>query len=273
MLKFLYGNPIGRILLKPFVSKGFSSSVGKFMDSKASGFLIKPFVSKNNIELEDFYSDSFETFNDCFSRKIKAGKRPVDMSEDSLISPCDGLLSAYKIHDGLVIPVKQSRYNMSHLLLNPKLSDEFSEGICLVFRLCTNHYHRYCYIDSGTKGCNYHINGIYHTVRPIALERYPVFTENTREYTVMNTDNFGEVVQIEVGAMLVGKIENHHEIHAFVRGEEKGMFKYGGSTIMLLLKKDAAKIDDGVFRATAAGEEIPVIMGQKIGVGRKSEDE
>lgn len=89
----------------------------------------------------------------------------------------------------------------------------------------------------------------------------------------MNTDNFGEVVQIEVGAMLVGKIENHHEIHAFVRGEEKGMFKYGGSTIMLLLKKDAAKIDEGVFRATAAGEEIPVIMGQKIGVGRKSEDE
>lgn len=265
MLNFLYDNALGRILLKPLVSKGVSDCVGKFMDSKASKVLIKPFVKKNNIDLDEFYSDNFQSFNDCFTRQIKDGSREIDMSEDSFIAPCDGLLSAYKIQKDMVIPVKQSKYNLGHLLLNPELSGEFEDGICLVFRLCVNHYHRYCYLDNGSKGGNYHINGIYHTVRPVALKRYPVFTENTREYTVMETDNFGKVVQIEVGAMLVGKIENYDQASSFNRGQEKGMFKYGGSSIIVLVKKDQIEIEDWIFRLTETGKEFPVKMGQKIG--------
>ena len=121
MLNFLYNTAVGRIMLKPLVSKGFSDCVGRFMDSKASKILIDSFVKKNDIDLEEFYSDEFNSFNDCFSRKIREDKRPIDMDKDSFISPCDGLLSAYTINKDMVIPVKQSRYNMSHLLLNPKL--------------------------------------------------------------------------------------------------------------------------------------------------------
>jgi len=104
-----------------------------------------------------------------------------------------------------------------------------------------------------------------HTVRPIALENGPVFTENCREFTVMKTRHFGKAVQMEVGAMLVGKIRNNHGKHRFKRGEEKGCFLYGGSTIILLLKKDAAIINSSIEKASASGFETRVRMGQRIG--------
>lgn len=264
-LGFLYNTALGRFFLKPLKSRTVSKIAGKFLDSRLSKSLIKGFVKKNNINLDDFYSDSFRCFNDCFSRRIKEGLRPIDESPDALISPCDSLLTAYKINDDTRLTVKGVEYSVSDLLQNGELSSEFCGGVCLVFRLCVNHYHRYVYFDSGNKGENLFIKGKLHTVRPIALAAGPVFRENCREYTVMNTDNFGKAVQIEVGAMLVGKIKNHHGEHTFTRGEEKGTFLYGGSTIILLLKSDAAEVDEKFFLATERGEEIDVKMGEKIG--------
>ena len=77
-------------------------------------------------------------------------------------------------------------------------------------------------------------------------------------------ENFGKVVQMEVGAMLVGKISNHDEACTFRRGQEKGMFLYGGSTILVLLRKDCVHITQKFFRATEQNKEIPVKMGEII---------
>ena len=101
-------------------------------------------------------------------------------------------------------------------------------------------------------------------MRPIALEKYPVFCENCREITYMQTSSFGFAAQIEVGAMLVGKIANKVTSGAFSRGQEKGMFLYGGSTVIVLLRKDAAEFDEGLFASTADGFEIPVVQGMRI---------
>ena len=109
------------------------------------------------------------------------------------------------------------------------------------------------------------IPGKLHTVRPIALEAVPVFKRNCREYTVMHTENFGDVTQMEVGAMLVGKIKNHHSKGPIVRGGEKGMFLYGGSTIIVFLEKDRVNLDPIYFEATEKGEETDVLMGQRLG--------
>ncbi len=250
------------MLTAPFVSK----VCGAFLDSGASRFLIGPFVRANSIDLSQFYSDDFKCFNDCFARRIRPGKRPFDMNPDAFVSPCDGLLTVYMISDKTVIPVKQSRYSVAALLHSGKLAARYEGGYCLVFRLCVNHYHRYAYIDNGVKGVNHFIPGILHTVQPVALRQIPVFTENCREFTVMNTENFGKVTQVEVGAMLVGKIRNFHGRHAFRRGEEKGCFQYGGSTIILLVEKDRIVIDDRILKASAKGQETDVIMGERIGV-------
>ncbi len=261
-LKFLYNNVFGRSLLRVLISRPVSKLAGAYLSSRLSKGLIKKFVANNHIDLNDFYSDNFRCFNDCFCRKIKEGKRPL---ENGLIAPCDGLLSVYPIENGLVLPIKQSQYSIADLLQDSELAKEFEGGTVLVFRLCVNHYHRYCYFDDGVKGENKFIKGRLHTVRPIALRRYPVFAQNCREMTVMDTKHFGKAIQIEVGAMLVGKIANLHQSGEIKRGDEKGMFLYGGSTIVLLLGKDAATLPQELFDATNNGLETPVCMGEQIG--------
>ena len=265
MLKFLYHTAAGRSILKVLTNPGVSRICGRFLDSKLSCILIPYFIRKNKIDMSLYQEEVYYSFNDCFSRQICPQYRPVDMKEDDLIAPCDGLLSAYQIRRELVVPVKESRYSTFDLLRDRELAEEFEDGICLVFRLCVNHYHRYCYPDSGTKSDNVFLPGILHTVRPIALRCVPVFTENSREYTVLQTEHFGKMIQMEVGAIMVGTIHNYHGAGPIEKGKEKGKFLYGGSTIILLLQKDAVHISDKVFRATENGREIPVFMGQKIG--------
>ncbi len=263
-LRFLYHNAFGRVILKVLTSRWVSKLCGAFLDTSLSKPLIKGFVRNNNINLDDFESDDFKCFNDCFCRKIKDSKRTFPIDDKILFSPCDGLLSAYRITNDTVLAIKQSEYTISSLLQNEEVAREFKDGVCLVFRLCVNHYHRYCYPASGYKGDNVFIKGKLHTVRPIALESHPVFCENCREYTVIETEHFGKILQMEVGAMLVGKIKNHHQSGYVKRTQEKGMFLYGGSTIVMLLQKDKVNINDRFFENTDKYEETEVVMGEPL---------
>ncbi len=267
MLKFLYQTCVGRMLLKVLTRPQISVICGRFLDSPFSKVLIPSFIKKNNIDLREYENCTYKSFNECFSRKILLQCRKINMDSKAFIAPCDGLLSTYRIKDDLVIPVKQSAYRISDLLRDKELAKKYSGGTCLVFRLCVNHYHRYCYLDNGSKGVNRFLPGILHTVRPIALREVPVFTENSREYTCLHTDNFGEVVQVEVGAMLVGKIHNNHQQANITKGEEKGYFLYGGSTIIVLTEPGKVKFSENLYEATRRNKEIPVKQGKKIGVG------
>ena len=263
-LRFLYHTPLGRLLLKPLCARPLSRLCGRFLDSLLSKPLIAPFVRKNGIRLEDFFSDNFRCFNDCFSRRICPELRPVDPSPDALVAPCDGLLSVYPIQKDTVIPAKQSLYTISDLLGGDPAVARFEGGTCLVFRLCVNHYHRYCYPDGGRPLRSAFIPGELHTVRPIALEQLPVFVRNCREYAILQTDHLGTVAQIEVGAMLVGRIQNHPAPERFERGDEKGMFLYGGSTVILLIEPGRIHIPEEIFALSAEEREIPVCMGERI---------
>ncbi len=263
-LRFLYHTVPGRIVLRLLIARWVSKLCGAFLNSRLSKPLIGKFVRQNGINLSEFESDNFRCFNDCFCRKIKEGGRPIPTDPQVLFSPCDGLLSAYRIQGDTVLPVKQSAYTVASLLRNEELAQRYQGGVCLVFRLCVNHYHRYSYPATGIKGDNIFLKGKLHTVRPIALEACPVFVENCREYTVINTEHFGQLVQMEVGAMLVGKIKNHHGAGPVTRGDEKGMFLYGGSTIILLLEKDAVSVKEEFFTATAKGEETAIQMGENL---------
>ena len=238
-LRFLYHTAIGRLILKPLTAPAISKICGCFLDSRFSKPMINSFVKKNGIDLSEYECDGFTCFNDFFTRKIKDGFRPIPEEKNAFFSPCDAFLSVYKISDKTVIPAKQSVYTVNSLLGGDDATTEkYKDGVCLVFRLCVNHYHRYCYIDNAKKSDNVFIKGKLHTVRPIALESCPVFTQNCREYTVMSTENFGDVTQVEIGALLVGKIKNQHGKCDVRRGDEKGMFLYGGSTVVLLLEKN-----------------------------------
>ena len=264
-LSFLYKTLTGRILLKALASRPVSKLCGIFLDSRISALLIKGFAKKNNINLEEYQLDGIKTFNQFFRRKIKDGRRPFVMDKNVLCSPCDGLLSVWNIQNKTVIPVKQSLFTIESLLQDKDLAARFDGGLCLVFRLCVDNYHRYAYADGGEKGPNIFIPGKLHTVRPVALKELPVFAENCREWTTIQSPVFGTIVQMEIGAMLVGRIVNHQGQGFVVRGQEKGFFEYGGSTIILLLKKDAAKIDSAFVQNSKLGIESPIKMGERIG--------
>lgn len=266
ILEFLYDTVFGRCILKVLTMPMLSEIVGKFMDSELSKPLIKPFIRKNNINLSEYYTDNIKSYNDFFTRKIRPEMRKIDKNPESLISPCDSKLSVYNINPDSVFRIKGSDYSIYDMIKNSELAKKFEGGICLIFRLEVTDYHRYCYFDSGRKSNNVHIRGVLHTVNPIAFRRYNVYKQNSREYTLLHTENFGDAVQIEVGAMMVGKIQNHHGKCRFSRGQEKGMFLFGGSTIVLLLQKDKALIDDDIVRNTKNGFETIVKYGEKIGL-------
>ena len=264
-LHYLYRTRRGRIVLKILTKPVVSKSVGKFMDSRLSKGRIKSFIRKNNIKVSEFEERKYKSYNDFFTRKIKPGMRVIDMVTTHLISPCDSKLSVYKIEEGSIFFIKGSAYQLCDLLDGNEIYKNYNNGYCMIFRLAVDNYHRYCYIDDGTKGDNTFIKGEFHTVQPIALERYNIYKRNSREYTVLCTENFGDIVQIEVGAMMVGRIVNHHNEYSYKRGEEKGMFEFGGSTVVLLVKANTIKVDENIIANSEKGCETAVKYGQRVG--------
>lgn len=254
-LKFLYNTIPGRVILKgitkPFVSKLYA----KYMNSSISKHKIKRFINKNKIELNDYEQKEYVSFNDFFIRDIKKKKRPI---EKGLIAICDSKLSVYKIDQNSKFSIKNSVYDVEELIQEKNHKYKYA----LIFRLCVDDYHHYIFPDDGKVINNKKINGILHTVQPIAFKKYKVFHENTREVTFLSCKNLGNVCYIEVGAMFVGKIVNNNK-KEFKKGEEKGHFEFGGSTIVLLIEKDI-KINKKILENTKKGIETIVKMGQSI---------
>lgn len=269
LLRKLYNTWYGRCLVKLLAHPLLSKAAGVYMDSFLSKPLIKPFIRNSGIDTSQYIMQDFRSYNQFFTRRIKPEKRPIDYAPDHLISPCDSKLSVYCINSESVFRIKNSHYRVSDLLDNALLARHFEGGYCFIFRLEVDDYHRYCYIDNGTHTVSTHIKGEIHTVNPIAMERYNIYKRNTREYTILHTENFGDVAQIEVGAMLVGRICNNFGSHVFVRGEEKGRFEFGGSTIVLLFERETVVPSPDLLKNTADGYETVVKLGEQVGVSAK----
>lgn len=268
LTRSLYGGAL-RPLLPLAASRPVSLMGGFFASSSLSRGRIKSFIKNNNIDMTGYEGMAFDSFNDFFTRPIIPALRPVDMTPSALVSPCDGQLTVYDISDDLRFEIKGAFYSVESLLKNPVLAAEFGGGLCLVYRLAVDNLHRYIYFDGGKKGGNIPLRGRYYSVRPYVLDRVDFYRENAREYTVMNTCNFGKAVQVEVGATFVGRISNRQGVGSFERGEEKGMFQFGGSTIVLLLKKGAAQIDGDIMKNSTEGFETKVKLGEHVGESLK----
>ncbi len=268
-LEFLYSHAFGRIILKIISVPVISKIVGTFLDSKYSCMLIDNFIQKNNIDMSEYIKKTYVSYNDFFTRPINPDARPINSESSSLISPSDGKVSVYNIDEELSFRVKNTWYTVKSLLKSQKLAKEYAGGNVIIIRLSVDNYHRYCYIDNGHKSSNRFIPGILQTVNPIANDYTKIYKENSREYTILHTDNFGKIIQIEVGALMVGRIVNYDDQIRFKKGTEKGKFEFGGSTIILLTKKESVKIDDDLILNTNEGFETLVKMGEKIGESLK----
>ncbi|MGN0993474.1 MAG: phosphatidylserine decarboxylase [Bacilli bacterium] len=262
-LIFLYKTIPGRIILKLITKPIFSKPMEKLTNTKTSKIYIKRFIKNNNIKITDYEKKEYESFNDFFTRKVKKSKRNQRSTKKQLISPCDSKITIYKIDDKLTINVKNSKYTIESLI-KEKPSKEFKNGICIVLRLSVEDYHRYHAFDNYEVLKNKKIKGLLHTVNPISYENYKVFTENQREVSLLKTENFKEVYQIEVGALNIGKIHNKKETK-YKKYDERGYFSFGGSTIVLLFQKDTVKIDKDIENWSKKNIEVKVEYGDVIG--------
>lgn len=266
LLSFLYTNIFGRMLLKPLIQPQVSKLAGRYLSSAHSKWLISKFIERNGIDMDIYEECDYSSFNDFFTRKIKPDCRPVPEDLDVLISPCDCLATVYPIQENTTFSIKNTEYTLRSLLRSPRLAKRFRGGYAYVLRLTVEDYHRYLYSVSGKQSKNYHIDGTFHTVNPIANDYLPIYKENTREYTVIRSKEFGDVLQMEVGALLVGKISNHKQSTVVTRGEEKGFFEYGGSTIVVLTQKGRVTPRSDLLTNSKNGYETKVLQAHPLGI-------
>ena len=265
-LEYIYGHTLTRMMLKQLLGSRISRLGGKVLDSRVSRLLIPSFVRKNQIDLSIYEKKHYSSYNDFFTRKILVEERPIDGRKEVLISPCDGKVTVCPIRrDGLFL-IKQTQYTVRSLLKDEKLAKRYEGGTAYIIRLTVDDYHRYCYVADGVKSAQRKIRGVFHTVNPVANDYAPIYKMNTREYCLVQTEELGTVLQMEVGALMVGRIKNHKKKVSVVhRGEEKGMFEFGGSTVVLLTEPGKVQTDEDLVRNSATGAETLVKMGEKIG--------
>lgn len=266
LLEVIYGHALTRMLLRPFLSPAVSDICGKFLSTRLSRRIVPSFVKKNHINLGIYERQEFDSYNAFFTRKIKAEQRPINDQKNVLISPSDGKVTAYPITQKGRFWIKHTQYTAAQLLKDERLAERYMGGWIYVIRLTVDDYHRYCYVADGRKSRQRKIRGVLHTVNPVANDYYPIYKMNSREYCLLKTKELGTILLMEVGALMVGKISNHEEDSAQVkRGDEKGMFEFGGSTIVVMTEPGMAEPDKDIIQNTKAQAETLVKMGEPIG--------
>jgi phosphatidylserine decarboxylase len=266
LITWLYGHTMGRMLLRPLVSPWFSRAGGWLLQTRLSALAVRPYVKANQIDLSLCEKQQFRSFNDFFTRRLRPGTREISMDPQEWISPCDSRLTVYPISREGRFQIKHTPYTLEQLLGSTALAGRYMGGELWLYRLCVDDYHRYIYPVDGVKSANIRIPGVFHTVNPIAAEAEPIYKMNTREYCLIRTETVGTVLMMEVGAMLVGKIENRCTDRAAVlRGAEKGNFAFGGSTIVVLSQPGRVTVRDDIAEASRSGRETRVRLGEVTG--------
>jgi len=266
-LRWLYDNPVGEISLEALAKRKFVSEwYGRKMDSPESKDKIKPFIKEFGINMKEVADTVFNSFNDFFTRKLKKNARPIDTSLLAIVSPGDGKLLAYQEFDTASFIIKGNRFNIYEFLQDSLLAKKYLGGVMYILRLAPTDYHRFHFPLSGEVINTKKIDGVYYSVSPIALrKKLNVLFANKREYSIVHNDYAGDYIMAEVGATMVGSIIQTYKGKVVCKGQEKGYFKFGGSTVVLLFEKGKIKVDKDLLINTAKGYETAVKMGEHIG--------
>jgi phosphatidylserine decarboxylase len=141
-------------------------------------------------------------------------------------------------------------------------------------RLTPANYHRIHFFDDGIVTATKPIDGHLYTVSPLALGRVArLYCQNKRELISFSSENFGEVIIVEVGATFAGSIVHCFQAGESVhRGQQAGYFQPGGSLVLLFFKEAAFIPDSAILSQTAAGFESSIQAGMPIGLSVSSEN-
>ncbi len=267
-MKFLYSHPIGHFSLWFFIKRKFFSALfGKYMRSKASKKKIAGFVEEHKIDLSAYIvpDGGFSSFNDFFYRKVKSAHRPIG---EGVVSPADGRVLVFpELEDAQRFFVKGTSFDLKTFLQNDELVEQYRNCAMCIVRLAPVDYHRYHFPLAGLPSKSALINGFYYSVSPLALRKnMEIFLQNKREYTTLETMSHGKVLICDVGATLTGGIRQTYSPGKEVeKGDEKGYFYFGGSTLILLFERGKITFSADLVANTKKGFETLLKMGETIG--------
>ncbi|HTL69525.1 MAG TPA: archaetidylserine decarboxylase [Lacunisphaera sp.] len=270
-LRWTYGTALGRLALGLLVKRAIVSRYyGWRMNWRASANKILPFIVDYDLDVDEFAKNpfSFKTFNEFFYRALKPGARPIAAGEHAAVLPADGRHLAIPTIDAAEgFYAKGQRFDLAAFLGDEALAREFAGGAMLISRLCPVDYHRFHFPVAGTPGEARLINGWLYSVSPIALRRNLGYLwENKRMVTTIESPRFGGVLMVEIGATMVGSIvQTYVPGRAVAKGEEKGLFKFGGSCVVTIFRRGSIRFDADLVKASADEMEAYAKMGESLG--------
>lgn len=270
VLRWSYETALGARLRTAVYSHGLVSCLIGWSQNRAwSRWWIRSFAASHGLDVgeAELPLDEYPSFNAFFSRRLRPGARPFAEDPRTLCSPADGKILVFpRLADEVQIPVKGAMVEPSALLAEPTAGAEYRHGAGLVVRLAPPDYHRFHFPAAGIAGPARPIHGRYHSVNPVALSRVPgLLSGNARAVTRLETELFGPIACVEVGAFAVGSIVQTYAPGRVTRGQEKGYFQFGGSTVVLLFRPGAVQFDDDLRADSAAGLETQVRTGTVLG--------
>jgi len=274
-LRLVYGNPIGRSLLLPLVSRPwFSALAGRWMSRPHSARKIEPFVRQYELDASEWLEppSGFPSFNAFFSRRLRPGARPIDPDPRAVIFPADGRhLLVPDIDATTTIYAKGQRFDLPTLLGSDHAARPFQGGSALISRLCPVDYHRFHFAAEGEASAPRLLPGPLVSVSPLALrQRIQWLFQNRRMITEIKHPVIGTFLQVEIGATCVGSIEQTFlapgEGSASVnKGDEKGTFAFGGSCVITVFPRGVIQFADDLEGSSSQGLELYALMGDRAG--------
>lgn len=280
LVRWLYCTPSGKFFTNILCRAPLSKAYGLIQDNAfLSGRKVRPFINEFNIPI-DIYEpgsikssdirDSYASFNEFFIRRFKPNQRPIAQNGKMAAFSEARYLGFESIKDDQLFPVKGKELTAKALLNNAKLAHEFEGGPLMIARLCPVDYHRFHFPDDGTVESEYRVAGHFHSVNPLALRfKDEVFSENERHVTIMNTKHFGKIAYIEVGAIMVGKIVQSYSGKSFSRGQEKGYFLFGASTVIVIGEKGKWLPSADMLENSKQQIETYIELGDEVAVALK----
>ncbi|SJM83941.1 related to Phosphatidylserine decarboxylase proenzyme 2 [Zygosaccharomyces bailii] len=250
--------------------KTLSVRQGRKFDDPSSVKQIESFIKYHSLNMSECQKCEYKTFNEFFYRKLKPGTRiPEGGSGKIFVSPADSRCTVFaSIQQSKEIWIKGSSFTLTRLTrgYSPEMFNDKSCSIA-VFRLAPQDYHRFHSPCNGVIGKPIYIEGEYYTVNPMAVRSsLDVFCENVRMVIPIDSQEFGTLLCIPIGAMMVGSIMLTCKEGDFVtRGQELGYFKFGGSTIVIVMPSQRILFDPDLSRNTADGIETLVKVGMSVG--------
>ena len=271
-LEFAYQTGPGRAAMRLLPHGALSRLYGVLNRLPSSRAKIPGFVESLEIDVSEaaLPIDDYRSLDEFFCRRLKPETRPIDNSPHRLLAPADGRTMVVPCVSDREFLIKGCRIHLVELLQDADEAEFYRGGTAIVVRLAPCDYHRFHFPDSGNATIARLVSGRLHSVHPIALENKAPSFSNKRCITFLESDSFGRVALVEIGAFAVGTIVQTYKPGPVCRGQEKGYFRFGGSTVVALVPANRLILDEDLVSASERGLETFVKMGTSIGTAVSS---